>query len=168
MKKKYLGVEIWKNMYCGNRCRVINRVSLAHVVGIYESGLVSLGLLTLFSLHSHQKNPKKTSPPFFSKSPTFSLSHWFCIYFPDWRMTLGLLLGIGRSFRRKRASSLDILSPKRAPRDFYKGKNCKPTGFHTRKGFISSQFFHAFSGYFCCIASLILKFRLKLELLVCP
>ncbi|AED94508.1 putative ribosomal protein L27/L41 [Arabidopsis thaliana] len=46
----------------------------------------------------------------------------------------GLLMGIGRSFRRKRASSLDILSPKRAPRDFYKGKNCKPTGFHTRKG----------------------------------
>ncbi|KAL9281797.1 putative ribosomal protein L27/L41 [Arabidopsis thaliana] len=46
----------------------------------------------------------------------------------------GLLIGIGRSFRRKRSSSLDILSPKRAPRDFYKGKNCKPTGFHTRKG----------------------------------
>ncbi|VYS62068.1 unnamed protein product [Arabidopsis thaliana] len=49
-------------------------------------------------------------------------------------MTLGLLLGIGRTFRRKRASSLDILSPKRAPRDFYKGQNCKPLGFHTRKG----------------------------------
>ncbi|KAF8106318.1 hypothetical protein N665_0144s0029 [Sinapis alba] len=49
-------------------------------------------------------------------------------------MTLGLLSAIGRSFRRKRASSLDILSPKRAPRDFYKGKNCKPTGFHTKKG----------------------------------
>ncbi|KAG5384167.1 hypothetical protein IGI04_035637 [Brassica rapa subsp. trilocularis] len=50
------------------------------------------------------------------------------------RMTLGLLSAIGRSFRRKRASSLDILSPKRAPRDFYKGKNCKSTGFHTKKG----------------------------------
>ncbi|XP_009113526.1 39S ribosomal protein L41-A, mitochondrial isoform X2 [Brassica rapa] len=49
-------------------------------------------------------------------------------------MTLGLLSAIGRSFRRKRASSLDILSPKRAPRDFYKGKNCKSTGFHTKKG----------------------------------
>ncbi|CAD5327382.1 unnamed protein product [Arabidopsis thaliana] len=53
-----------------------------------------------------------------------------------WKMTLGLLFGIGRTFRRKRASSLDILSPKRAPKDFYKGKNCKPPGFHTRKGFI--------------------------------
>ncbi|XP_039041508.1 39S ribosomal protein L41-A, mitochondrial-like, partial [Hibiscus syriacus] len=42
--------------------------------------------------------------------------------------------GIGRAFRRKRTSSLDILSSKRAPRDYYKGKNCKSTGFHTRKG----------------------------------
>ncbi|KAK2659808.1 hypothetical protein Ddye_006341 [Dipteronia dyeriana] len=49
-------------------------------------------------------------------------------------MPLGLLIGIGRSMRRKRTSSLDILSSKRAPRDYYKGKNCKPTGFHTRKG----------------------------------
>lgn len=51
------------------------------------------------------------------------------------RMPLGLTLGsLGRSMRRKRLSSLDILSSKRAPRDYYKGKNCKPTGFHTRKG----------------------------------
>ncbi|KAA3476662.1 39S ribosomal protein L41-A, mitochondrial [Gossypium australe] len=49
-------------------------------------------------------------------------------------MPLGLILGIGRTFRRKRTSSLDILSSKRAPRDYYKGKNCKSTGFHTRKG----------------------------------
>ncbi|MED6140431.1 hypothetical protein PIB30_093178 [Stylosanthes scabra] len=49
-------------------------------------------------------------------------------------MPLGLVLGIGRAFRRKRTSSLDILSSKRAPRGYYKGKNCKPTGFHTRKG----------------------------------
>ncbi|KAF5746788.1 39S ribosomal protein L41-A mitochondrial [Tripterygium wilfordii] len=49
-------------------------------------------------------------------------------------MPLGLLMGIGRAFRRKRTSSLDILSSKRAPRNYYKGKNCKPTGFHTRKG----------------------------------
>ncbi|TKY74393.1 39S ribosomal protein L41-A [Spatholobus suberectus] len=49
-------------------------------------------------------------------------------------MPLGLILGIGRAFRRKRPSSLDILSSKRAPRGYYKGKNCKPTGFHTRKG----------------------------------
>ncbi|KAH9676492.1 mitochondrial ribosomal protein L27 [Citrus sinensis] len=49
-------------------------------------------------------------------------------------MPLGLILGIGRAFRRKRTSSLDILSSKRAPRDYYKGKNCKSTGFHTRKG----------------------------------
>ncbi|KAG5534270.1 hypothetical protein RHGRI_022404 [Rhododendron griersonianum] len=48
-------------------------------------------------------------------------------------MPLGLLLGLGRSWRRKRTSSLDILSSKRGPRDYYKGKNCKPTGFHTRK-----------------------------------
>ncbi|GLT56452.1 hypothetical protein SLA2020_294910 [Shorea laevis] len=49
-------------------------------------------------------------------------------------MPLGLILGIGRAFRRKRTSSLDILSSKRAPKNYYKGKNCKPTGFHTRKG----------------------------------
>ncbi|KAL4298158.1 hypothetical protein GQ457_12G016540 [Hibiscus cannabinus] len=49
-------------------------------------------------------------------------------------MPLGLISGIGRTFRRKRTSSLDILSSKRAPRDYYKGKNCKSTGFHTRKG----------------------------------
>jgi hypothetical protein len=52
-------------------------------------------------------------------------------------MPLGLTLGsLGRAMRRKRLSSLDILSSKRAPRDYYKGKNCKPTGFHTRKGTI--------------------------------
>ncbi|KAJ6735550.1 MITOCHONDRIAL RIBOSOMAL PROTEIN L41 [Salix purpurea] len=49
-------------------------------------------------------------------------------------MPLGLITGIGRAMRRKRTSSLDILSSKRAPRNYYKGKNCKPTGFHTRKG----------------------------------
>ncbi|XP_004290372.1 PREDICTED: 39S ribosomal protein L41, mitochondrial-like [Fragaria vesca subsp. vesca] len=49
-------------------------------------------------------------------------------------MPLGLIMGLGRAFRQKRTASLDILSPKRAPRNFYKGKNCKPTGFHTRKG----------------------------------
>ncbi|XP_009774909.1 uncharacterized protein LOC107792763 [Nicotiana tabacum] len=49
-------------------------------------------------------------------------------------MPLGLLLGLGRNFRRKRTSSLDILTSKRVPRGYYKGKNCKPTGFHTRKG----------------------------------
>ncbi|XP_039170714.1 39S ribosomal protein L41, mitochondrial-like [Eucalyptus grandis] len=49
-------------------------------------------------------------------------------------MPLGLILGLGRAFRRKRTSSLDILSSKRAPRNYYKGKNCKPTGFHTHKG----------------------------------
>ncbi|KAH0758888.1 hypothetical protein KY290_022381 [Solanum tuberosum] len=44
------------------------------------------------------------------------------------------LVCLGRSFRRKRTSSLDILTTKKVPRGFYKGKNCKPTGFHTRKG----------------------------------
>ncbi|EYU30873.1 hypothetical protein MIMGU_mgv1a0161592mg, partial [Erythranthe guttata] len=48
-------------------------------------------------------------------------------------MPLGLIQGIGRAFRRKRTSSLDILTSKNSPRGFYKGKNCKPTGFHTRK-----------------------------------
>ncbi|PKA58871.1 hypothetical protein AXF42_Ash000964 [Apostasia shenzhenica] len=49
-------------------------------------------------------------------------------------MPLGLIIGLGRAMRRKRLSSLNILSSKRGPRDYYKGKNCKPTGFHTRKG----------------------------------
>ncbi|KAI3920085.1 hypothetical protein MKW98_001341 [Papaver atlanticum] len=49
-------------------------------------------------------------------------------------MVLGLLVRLGRSMRRKRTSSLSILSSKRAPKDYNKGKNCKPTGFHTRKG----------------------------------
>ncbi|XP_073104150.1 uncharacterized protein [Elaeis guineensis] len=49
-------------------------------------------------------------------------------------MPLGLIIGLGRAMRRKRTSSLNILSSKRGPRDYYKGKNCKPTGFHTRKG----------------------------------
>ncbi|KAL8166636.1 hypothetical protein V2J09_008135, partial [Rumex salicifolius] len=50
------------------------------------------------------------------------------------KMPLGILTGLARTMRRKRTSSLDILSSKRAPRNYYKGKNCKPTGFHTRKG----------------------------------
>ena len=55
-------------------------------------------------------------------------------------MPLGLVLSsLGRTMRRKRLSSLDILSSKRAPRDYYKGKNCKPTGFHTRKGNITTN-----------------------------
>ncbi|XP_074561218.1 uncharacterized protein LOC141830803 [Curcuma longa] len=49
-------------------------------------------------------------------------------------MPLGLIIGLTRAIRRKRTSSLGILSSKRGPRDYYKGKNCKPTGFHTRKG----------------------------------
>ncbi|KMZ67727.1 39S ribosomal protein L41-A, mitochondrial [Zostera marina] len=50
-------------------------------------------------------------------------------------MPLGLIMGVGRKMMRlKRTSSLLILSSKRAPRNYYKGKNCKSTGFHTRKG----------------------------------
>ncbi|XP_048233751.1 39S ribosomal protein L41-A, mitochondrial-like isoform X3 [Ricinus communis] len=49
-------------------------------------------------------------------------------------LTYSKLQKVTRAFRRKRASSLDILSSKRTPRDYYKGKNCKPTGFHNRKG----------------------------------
>ncbi|PHU06500.1 hypothetical protein BC332_22989 [Capsicum chinense] len=49
-------------------------------------------------------------------------------------MALGLLLGIGRTFRKKSTACLDILTAKRGPRNYYKGKNCKPTGFHTHKG----------------------------------
>ncbi|XP_071908275.1 uncharacterized protein [Coffea arabica] len=63
-------------------------------------------------------------------------------------MALGLILGLGRSaFRRKRTSSLDILTSKRGPRDYYKGKNCKPTGFHTRKGFPLILLWLFFGGY---------------------
>ncbi|BBG95787.1 Mitochondrial ribosomal protein L27, partial [Prunus dulcis] len=57
----------------------------------------------------------------------------FSLFRRSEEMALGLILGLGRAFRRKRTSSLDILSSKRAPRDYYKGKNCKPIGFHTRK-----------------------------------
>ncbi|XP_047312279.1 39S ribosomal protein L41-A, mitochondrial-like [Impatiens glandulifera] len=50
-------------------------------------------------------------------------------------MPLGLIIqSIGRAYRRKRTSSLSILTSKSGPRNYYKGKNCKPTGFHTRKG----------------------------------
>ncbi|XP_076884963.1 uncharacterized protein LOC143534308 [Bidens hawaiensis] len=49
-------------------------------------------------------------------------------------MALGLIMGIARAYRRKRTSSLSILTSKTGPRDYYKGKNCKSTGFHTRKG----------------------------------
>jgi len=49
-------------------------------------------------------------------------------------MALGLITGLARAMRRKRSSSLDILTSKKGPRDYYKGKNCKSTGFHTRKG----------------------------------
>ncbi|XP_042422744.1 39S ribosomal protein L41-A, mitochondrial-like [Zingiber officinale] len=49
-------------------------------------------------------------------------------------MPLGLIIGLTSAVRRKRTSSLSILSSKRGPRDYYEGKNCKPTGFHTRKG----------------------------------
>lgn len=63
-------------------------------------------------------------------------------------MALGLILGLGRSaFRRKRTSSLDILTSKRSPRDYYKGKNCKPTGFHTRKGIYSVFYPYKFLSY---------------------
>lgn len=55
-------------------------------------------------------------------------------------MALGLILGIGRAFRKKRASALDILTSKRGPRGYYKGKGCKPTGFHTRKGTILKNY----------------------------
>ncbi|KAG5584313.1 hypothetical protein H5410_044747 [Solanum commersonii] len=48
-------------------------------------------------------------------------------------MALGLLVGIGKAFRKKSTASLDILTAKKGPRNYYKGKNCKPTGFHTRE-----------------------------------
>ncbi|EAY86707.1 hypothetical protein OsI_08090 [Oryza sativa Indica Group] len=64
-----------------------------------------------------------------------ALNRWGIIRKEEEDMPLGLILSsLGRSMRRKRLSSLGILSSKRAPRDYYKGKNCKPTGFHTRKG----------------------------------
>ncbi|MQM00165.1 hypothetical protein Taro_032888 [Colocasia esculenta] len=54
-------------------------------------------------------------------------------------MPLGLITGLARAMRRKRTSSLGILSSKRGPRDYYKGKNCKPTGFHTRKEMVRKK-----------------------------
>lgn len=49
-------------------------------------------------------------------------------------MALGIVTGFLRGLRRKHRSSLDILTSKRGPRNFYKGKNCIPTGRHTSKG----------------------------------
>uniref|UniRef100_A0A0D6R898 Uncharacterized protein n=2 Tax=Araucariaceae TaxID=25664 RepID=A0A0D6R898_ARACU len=46
----------------------------------------------------------------------------------------GILTGLARSMRKKRSSALQILTSKKGPRGYYKGKNCKSTGFHTRKG----------------------------------
>lgn len=68
-------------------------------------------------------------------------------------MPLGLILGLGRSWRRKRTSSLDILSSKRGPRDYYKGKNCKPTGFHTRKGWLVGRLRCSFRRFICYVFS---------------
>lgn len=52
------------------------------------------------------------------------------------------------NFRKKHTSSLDILTLKRVPRGYYKGKNCKPTGFHTRKG-LNSLFSPQLEQIFC-------------------
>ncbi|XP_059077796.1 uncharacterized protein LOC131079557 isoform X3 [Cryptomeria japonica] len=46
----------------------------------------------------------------------------------------GLLSGLARGMRKKRSSALQILTSKKGPIGYYKGKNCKSTGFHTRKG----------------------------------
>ncbi|KAJ6331825.1 hypothetical protein OIU76_010251 [Salix suchowensis] len=78
---------------------------------------------------SHSKSQNFFSHLCCLESGTHSLSILFV-----GKMPLGLITGIARAMRRKRTSSLDILSSKRAPRTYYKGKNCKPTGFHTRKG----------------------------------
>ncbi|XP_027117617.1 uncharacterized protein, partial [Coffea arabica] len=42
-------------------------------------------------------------------------------------------LKLGKTFRRKLTSSLDILTSKRGSRDYYQEKNCKPTSFHSHK-----------------------------------
>ncbi|KAK1384200.1 39S ribosomal protein L41-A, mitochondrial [Heracleum sosnowskyi] len=89
--------------------------------------------LLLRTQHSKAVNTFWSSQ-FFIFSSQFHFSEIILLNLKGSIMALGLLLGIGRAFRRKRASSLDILSSKRGPRDYYKGKNCKPTGFHTRKG----------------------------------
>jgi hypothetical protein len=74
-------------------------------------------------------------------------------------MPLGLMLSsLGRAMRRKRLSSLDILSSKRAPRDYYKGKNCKPTGFHTRKGSITIRCSSSCSRIPCRLVCVLLQF----------
>ncbi|KAJ0617115.1 putative ribosomal protein L27/L41 [Helianthus annuus] len=49
-------------------------------------------------------------------------------------MALGLFLGIARAYKRTRTSSLNSLTSKTGPCDYHKGKNCKPTDFHSRKG----------------------------------
>lgn len=99
--------------------------------------------------HTRNAPPPPPPPPYSSSAPPFSSkppdlprlrirSTPRCsgiIRKEEEDMPLGLILSsLGRSMRRKRLSSLGILSSKRAPRDYYKGKNCKPTGFHTRKG----------------------------------
>ncbi|KAF5820086.1 putative ribosomal protein L27/L41 [Helianthus annuus] len=56
-------------------------------------------------------------------------------------MALGLFLGIARAYKRKRTSSLNILTSKTGPCDYHKGKNCKPTDFHTRFGFLMVMYF---------------------------
>ncbi|RZC06731.1 hypothetical protein D0Y65_014269 [Glycine soja] len=86
-------------------------------------------------LNFHFLNPIPAQIRFLESSVWQSAGFLFHLHqLPMKKMPLGLILGIGRAFRRKRPSSLDILSSKRAPRGYYKGKNCKPTGFHTRKG----------------------------------
>ncbi|KAK9930415.1 hypothetical protein M0R45_027453 [Rubus argutus] len=50
-------------------------------------------------------------------------------------MPLGLIMGLGRAFRRKRTASLDILSPKRAPRKFLQGEELQTHWFPHQKRF---------------------------------
>ncbi|KAI5082807.1 hypothetical protein GOP47_0002550 [Adiantum capillus-veneris] len=50
-------------------------------------------------------------------------------------MALGIVVGMMRAgLRRKHRASLNILTSKTGPRNYYKGKNCLSTGRHTSKG----------------------------------
>lgn len=49
-------------------------------------------------------------------------------------MALGILTQFLRGGRAVPRTGIKILTSKRGPRNYYKGKGCKPTGRHTSKG----------------------------------
>jgi large subunit ribosomal protein L41 len=53
-------------------------------------------------------------------------------------MALGVLTQFLRGGRAVPRTGIKILTSKRGPRDYYKGKGCKSTGRHTSKGILGS------------------------------